>query len=337
MASSEKLAKNSSLTPLIRLGLLILLAGSFLLPRLAAGQAAQPNFDDAPEFFPFGRPAAIHLPIPPVEPSYKPGVDRTAYWKGLCERYGGNFIFRRIPDVDGIYQIRPRVFPSVAMTYERFRLESPIGMQSRGWGAAYMPPFDPADANAQGSYERFVRIYETRLEDAVRSFREGMAVPRYNPGQFFPERDYKFVEQPNVWNQTSGAAPFVRSFRNPEMKRVAQKAGDSPWSRPQWENTQLITREVARLKARYGFTWRGIPMTSVERELGIAGEEVIVLDLETHEVLGVRRTFLLSTQAPAPARWDVGVLCPVFGLYPYDVRLFLQQVLVPSSKERYEE
>lgn len=41
-------------------------------------------------------------------------------------------------------------------------------------------------------------------------------------------------------------------------------------------------------RSRYGYTWRGIARP-YDRELGIAGGELIVLDLPTNAVLAVRR------------------------------------------------
>ena len=46
----------------------------------------------------------------------------------------------------------------------------------------------------------------------------------------------------------------------------------------------------ARRKSRYGYTWRGI-VRPHDREMGIGGGEVIILDLETNEVLGLQRGY----------------------------------------------
>jgi len=62
-------------------------------------------------------------------------------------------------------------------------------------------------------------------------------------------------------------------------------------------------------KARYAFTWRGI-MRPADRELGIAGGELIVLDTETNEVMGVRRGFAFYRGS-----WAVTPLCPRYGYF----------------------
>src|SRR4029079_6369569 len=52
----------------------------------------------------------------------------------------------------------------------------------------------------------------------------------------------------------------------------------------------LTSKSVDTLKSEYAYTWRGITRIK-DRELGIAGGEVIVIGLATNEVLGFRRIF----------------------------------------------
>jgi hypothetical protein len=62
-------------------------------------------------------------------------------------------------------------------------------------------------------------------------------------------------------------------------------------------------------RSRYAITWRGIKRPN-DRELGIAGGELIVLDLETNEVLGVRRGYALFRGS-----WETAPVCPRYGYY----------------------
>jgi hypothetical protein len=55
----------------------------------------------------------------------------------------------------------------------------------------------------------------------------------------------------------------------------------------------VAEENVSSPKSRYGYTWRGITRP-YDRDLGIAGGELIVLDLQTNEVLAVRRGFVRS-------------------------------------------
>lgn len=59
-------------------------------------------------------------------------------------------------------------------------------------------------------------------------------------------------------------------------------------------------------RARYGITWRGVKR-QMDRELGIAGGELIVLDLQTMEVMGVRRGYNVWNRG-----WT-GRACPRYG------------------------
>ena len=51
--------------------------------------------------------------------------------------------------------------------------------------------------------------------------------------------------------------------------------------------------DVSTFQSRYGYTWRGITRLH-DRELGIAGGELLILDSQTSEVLAVRRSFVRS-------------------------------------------
>jgi hypothetical protein len=93
-----------------------------------------------------------------------------------------------------------------------------------------------------------------------------------------------------------------------------------------------------RLVSRYGYTWRGISRPH-DRELGVAGGELIVVDLQTNEVLGLRRGFRLGP--PDPRRglelvwW--GQVCPRYPEIPdhRNVLWFLTKVAKPKLAKEY--
>ena len=94
--------------------------------------------------------------------------------------------------------------------------------------------------------------------------------------------------------------------------------------------------------ARYAFVWRGI-VRPHDRENGIAGGEIIVIDLETKEVLGFRRGFALTRVGVRGASWEFAPVCPNAGLRrgrskDFDFGLwFVSQVLRPRRYEQYRE
>jgi hypothetical protein len=88
----------------------------------------------------------------------------------------------------------------------------------------------------------------------------------------------------------------------------------------------------AALKSQYGYTWRGITRPH-DRELGIAGSELIIIDLQTQEVLSVFRGYakfeIDENAGLMGAYWARG--CPVparSGIGPQ--REFILKVLKPT-------
>lgn len=78
-------------------------------------------------------------------------------------------------------------------------------------------------------------------------------------------------------------------------------------------NKATMTKDYdTRLKSRYGFLWRGIKRP-FDRELGIAGGELVVVDLTTGEILGIRRGFARSgfvRNSRSGIQWETAEVCP---------------------------
>lgn len=70
------------------------------------------------------------------------------------------------------------------------------------------------------------------------------------------------------------------------------------------------------VQSRYGWTWRGIKRP-FDREVGVAGGELAVVDLKTGEILGLRRGFVLGARRlGGPVGWGGGNACPEYALMP---------------------
>ncbi len=89
-------------------------------------------------------------------------------------------------------------------------------------------------------------------------------------------------------------------------------------------------------RARYGFTWRGIKRPH-DRELGIGGGELIVLDLQTNEVMAVRRGYAIWNRG-----WTHRV-CPRYGYdggedkgTAFTARFVMRVVKPPRWKEYFQ-
>jgi len=186
----------------------------------------------------------IKIPNPvPEDSGYKLGMTPEQYFDHLCKTEAGEFIFKTIDNVGGIYQMRPRR----AVTYEAnhlFAIEDPYG-------------------GPEGSNE---------LEYTF-----------VGPGR------YEFLESPDlsrkepVWKGQHYHESYFEA--PPPGSKIARYFGYDG------RNFKSMQRGYSQtLSSRYGYTWRGITRPR-DRELGIAGAELLILDLQTSEVLAVHRGF----------------------------------------------
>ena len=91
--------------------------------------------------------------------------------------------------------------------------------------------------------------------------------------------------------------------------------------------------ETETLKSKYGVTWRGITRPH-DREFGIAGSELIILDLGTNEILAVRRGFKRTGGVRNNSTgiwWLAGQTCPKLSKRPD--HWFIREVLKPTSEK----
>ncbi len=187
---------------------------------------------------------SIKIPNPvPADSGYKPGMTSQEYFDHLCKTEAGEFIYKTVENVEGVYQLRPRP----AVTYEAnhlYALEDP-----------YSGPYGSNQPELWFVGPNLYRFFESpdlsrRLPDGLKEFIH----PSYNA---VPSKD------------STIARYFGHDGKAPETMR---KEYDSV------------------LKSTFGYTWRGISRPN-DREMGVAGSELIVLDLRTKEVLGVHRGY----------------------------------------------
>jgi len=146
-------------------------------------------------------------------------------------------------------------------------------------------------------------------------------------GLFLGQGNFSFAEAP-------GAAPYTE--RRPNAAFLRFTLPDERSSTPQ-------IAEVTQIDARYGYTWR--EFTGIrERELGISGGDLIVVDLRTGEVLGHKRGFVRSaiTDRTLGGRvWRGAAACPAYAgnggaMVGKDINMtywFLRKVLKPIEKK----
>jgi hypothetical protein len=108
----------------------------------------------------------------------------------------------------------------------------------------------------------------------------------------------------------------------------------------EFKDRGMIATPIDRPQARYGFLWRGVKRP-YDRENGIAGGEVIVIDTLNNEVLGLRRAYLRSggvRKSRTGIWWLTGQMCLAFSDNPRqspqtELLNFVGRVLQPASRK----
>ncbi|RPH78583.1 MAG: hypothetical protein EHM80_09955 [Nitrospiraceae bacterium] len=219
---------------------------------------------------------SIKIPNPvPKDSGYKPGMTSQEYFDHLCKTEAGEFIYKTVENVEGLYLMRSREQVNDYKLQHLYALEDPY---------AY------SDIENDAPQKLFI-----------------------NP----PWWRYKFFETRKAKLASSDRAEthYLRYFGYVQDK--------SP----------MNIEETSTLKSHYGYTWRGIER-SHDRELGIVGGELIVMDLHSNEVLAVRRGFIRSGDVRnlTGVWWLGGHVCPRYkhaNAYTYE---FLSKVLKPTSE-----
>lgn len=335
---------------------------------LAHAQKNLPQTRNDPSFRENAPPAVFpNSAIPPKYPEPKPqthGLDLSkhdwptarAYFKWLCENEAGEFIYRTVENVDSVFEMRRRAeYAADWRIYDRYYLEDPWGWPPSANGVDgianpynYVMPSDygvsykdPGQWRQKGDYFRYIAengysvlervttsLDRQRYGDApiVRFTRVWPTHPEYDrdgKGQVRMFQLRKHLNAP-LRSELPPAGLFEHSeaLRSPDRKRFddAQRAVG-----------QIIplVEAVHDIKSRYGYMWRGIERSPHDRELGIGGGEVLVFDLQTNEVLAVRRNFRLSGTFAGTRNvdWLAGQQCLDFGYGP----LLHKKVLKPAD------
>jgi hypothetical protein len=269
---------------------------------------------EAPEYWPFHKTSPMKWPDPPKEQVYKPGMGPIEYWRALCKAEAGEFIYKTIPNVTSIYQIRPRPLESEYSGSDRYVREDPYGYISSEAGTLTGIPF-------------FVSG-------------DGWRHSKFSTGGY-----PVFETAPLVDNiQRTSQKYFSPSLFSTRPNGVSYQRF-SGYTR---ENRKTLRLEyVSRISSLYGWTWRGI-RRALDREIGVAGGELAVVNLKTGEILGIRRGFQLGArELGGRVGWGGGNVCPEYQLMPgiganrgrskdMDFSFwFINKVLIPTGTSPY--
>lgn len=178
------------------------------------------------------------------------------YFDNLCATEAGEWVFKRIDGVEGLYFARPKGQMEITDDY----LKDPYG------------PEAPA-------VERHFQIMIDSVHDRGQSF---IAPPHFN---------YKYVEEPHreVGWQAQIQEPYIRLFGYTSAYFIKPGQMVSALN----EVTPMQVMGIAEPSAQYAYTWRGITRPQ-GRMYRIAGAELMIYDRHTLEPIGLRRTFAIT-------------------------------------------
>jgi hypothetical protein len=237
---------------------------------------------------------SIRIPNPvPADSGYKPGMTPEQYFDHLCKTEAGEFIYKTVEDVEGLYMMRPRKGATDFELEHLYALEDPYGHEN--WEATA-----PAPAFVHPGQYGF-------LEMPITDRRE-------------PDWRKKYVHSSLMVPPQPGA----------NIQRYFGYDG---------RNQKSLQKEYdVNRKSRYGYTWRGITRPH-DREMGIAGGELIVLDLEANEVLAVRRGYIRSGDVRKNLTgvwWLGGHVCKSDSTRLFRTVEYIAQVLHPVPTQNKE-
>ncbi|GAB6044275.1 hypothetical protein [Endothiovibrio diazotrophicus] len=246
--------------------------------------------NENPEYWPYPEVPKPKWPEPPQRAKYREGMSSEEYFRELCGKEAGEFIYRTVEGVEGIYQIRPRVEEDDWHLADRYVMEDPFG---------YFIPYP------KGTSYLFV-----------------------SP----PHSDFRFFESPvdDAHRKHSGSLRYIKYEGHEDVRDIVKAPGKSWYVNKKY--SPMKGAEEDGVSSRFGYVWRGIERLH-DRELGIAGGEVMVVDLKSNQVLGIRRGFMygVKTHAKNGINWLVGPTCPVLrGETKFrDTYRFVRSVLKP--------
>ena len=211
------------------------------------------------------------------------GFSRKEYFQHKCGTEAGEFIYRTVENVEGVFQMRSREPRDLIARLRR--------------GDIPEDPWGHTNTDSQVPWRPFMRDYayfETKTPPGRKDSRWA--------GPYFKEPP-KF-ENKEFWRYSLGVLD--------ENEYFYRKKGEEK-TRP------LIAFNTDQLKSRYGYTWREI-RDKHDRHFGVWGGEIAVKDLDSNEVLGVKRGFFDTDYEVCPKDKDV--------FFTFE---FVAKVLIPKG------
>ena len=257
---------------------------------------------------PDGRP--YDPPSPDMEDKRRLHALSTRYFERLCKSEAKEVILRTADDVEGVYLIRPNVAVKAQEYVEPHLLDHLIRIGDMGSLALFRPPTAPDISRKPNWYvERVGNMSALKLliEPSIVWPPRNYPVKRedYQAKDFGLDESqrYRYIEFPR-WDTPPGDfLPYMRATRNPRLQvAMSPQPGSRMPPSPTLINTAPVFEAIALPQSRYGITWRGFEPSPGDRNLGIYGNEFLIVDFVKNEIMAYMRDFVFSGQ-PSGKSW----------------------------------
>ncbi|MBL1140952.1 MAG: hypothetical protein D8M62_02840 [Proteobacteria bacterium] len=195
-----------------------------------------------------------------IYPTYRWYWNKTSmdYFQSRCEQDAGEFIYRTVENVEGLFQMRPR---DPRDYFTRLR-EGDL-------------PEDPyGHTNYEARKVESLFVYPSKNRNYYQ-YLETARAP--NAGKFYDRRfpTTKLAEEP----KDTGEKYWRYSYFGPA----------SDWG------SLYVTKQISDLQSKYAFTWREI-RSEKDKRYGVWEGELIVKELKTDEILGIKKGFFYKNE-----------------------------------------
>jgi hypothetical protein len=200
------------------------------------------------------------------------------YFEHLCHTEGGEYVYRKVEDVEGILELRPRprAYPGM--------LQHPLGVEDAyGWERVFVDSSPTIFLNDTFNGRRY-RFFEQSITDG-------------------------FAHIPNIWADGWTASLVHQDLPPPP---VGTSVKYRHYTGKEYPKSSLKLTFTSNPIAHLAFTWRSIERPHAS-DYGISAGELLVLDLKTGEVLGAKRGFARSgfvKNERVGFDWEFSAQCP---------------------------